>query len=98
MATATAEFEVKRIIKYEGNGSVRAFCDVAVGDAVLIRGVKVVEGSKGLFVSMPREQGKNGQWYDTVSPVTKDVRKHLSDLVLDAYGSATAGGGNHGKD
>ena len=88
MATAAAAFEVKRIIRYEGNGSVRAFCDVAVGDAVLIRGVKVVEGSKGLFVSMPREQGKNGQWYDTVSPVTKDARKHLSDLVLDAYSAA----------
>lgn len=89
MATATAVLEVKRILKYEGNGSVRAFCDVAVGDAVLIRGVKVVEGSKGLFVSMPREQGRNGQWYDTVSPVTKDIRKHLSELVLEAYSSAT---------
>lgn len=88
MATATAGLEVKRILKYEGNGSVRAFCDVAVGDAVLIRGVKVVEGSKGLFVSMPREQGKNGQWYDTVSPVSKDVRKQLSELVLDAYSHA----------
>ena len=85
MANHAAALEVKRIIRYGGNGSVRAFCDVAVGEAVLIRGVKVVEGSKGLFVSMPREQGKNGQWYDTVSPVTKEVRQHLSQLVLEAY-------------
>jgi len=82
---ATGAFEVKRILKYEGNGSLRAFCDVEVGNTVLIRGVKVVEGSKGLFVSMPREQGKNGQWYDTVSPVTKDIRSRLSELVLEAY-------------
>ena len=88
MTTATAALEVKRVIKYDGNGSLRAFCDVEVGNAVLVRGVKVVEGSKGLFVSMPREQGKNGQWYDTVSPVTKDIRKHLSELVLDAYSNA----------
>lgn len=83
-----AGLEVKRVLKYDGNGSLRAFCDVEVGNAVLIRGVKVVEGSKGLFVSMPREQGKNGQWYDTVSPVNKEVRKQLSELVLDAYSTA----------
>ena len=78
---------VKRINRLEGDISTRAFCDVAIAGAFLIKGIKVVEGKKGLFVSMPREQGKDGNWYDTVIPLTKEVRQHVSEVVLQAYQS-----------
>ena len=76
---------VKRINKLEGDGTLKAFCDVAIADTFLIKGVKVVEGKKGLFVSMPREVGKDGQWYDNVIPLTKEARQQLSEVVLAAY-------------
>ena len=76
---------VKRINKLDGDGAAKAFCDVAVGEAFLIKGIKVVEGKKGLFVSMPREQGKDGNWYDTVVPLTKEARQQVSEIVLGAY-------------
>ena len=79
------EVAVKRINKLDGNGAAKAFCDVAVGEAFLIKGIKVVEGKKGLFVSMPREQGKDGNWYDTVVPLTKEARQQVSEAVLGAY-------------
>ena len=81
------EVSVKRINRFEGEGSLRAFCDVVISDAILIKGIRVVEGKKGLFVSMPREEGKDGQWYDNVIPLSKEVRQHLSEVVLAAYQS-----------
>lgn len=86
---------VKRMSRLDGEGTGRAFCDVAVAEAVLIKGIKVVEGKNGLFVSMPRQQGKDGGWYDTVVPLSKEVRQQISEAVLSAYqvGGATAGEG-----
>lgn len=79
--------EVKRINKLDGTGNLKAFCDVAVAESFLIKGITVVEGKKGLFVSMPREQGKDGNWYDAVIPLTKEARQQVSELVLKAYQS-----------
>ena len=88
MGTSTEmEFEVKRITRLNGQSSVKAFCDVAINGSFLLKGIKVVDGKKGLFVSMPREQGKNGQWYDTIAPLTKEAKAHLSEIVMDAFQS-----------
>ena len=84
MAPSVA-FTVKRMTKLNGDSAVKAFCDVAVCDSFLIKSLKVVDGKKGLFVSMPREQGKNGQWYDTVAPMTKEAKAHLAEVVLEAF-------------
>lgn len=85
MEQAVADFAVKRLIKFNGEGSLRAYCDLSVGDALLIRGLRVVEGKNGLFVSMPRQQGKDGKWYDNVSLLTKDVKEEVGRVVLEAY-------------
>ena len=79
------EVAVKRINKPDWEGTTRAFCDVIVGGSFLVKGVRVVEGKKGLFVSMPQERGKDGAWYDTVVPLTKEARAQVSQVVLNAY-------------
>ena len=84
------EMEVKRINKLEGDGALRAFCDVTIAEMFLVKGLRVVEGKKGLFVSMPQEQGKDGNWYDTVIPLSKEARQQISEVVLKAYQSDSA--------
>ncbi|MCM8794682.1 MAG: SpoVG family protein [Candidatus Omnitrophica bacterium] len=76
---------VKQLNKFDGNGTLRAFCDIIIANSILVKGVKVVEGRNGLFVSMPREQGKDGNWYDTVIPLSKEVRQRLTERILEAY-------------
>lgn len=76
---------VKRVVRFDGEGSLKAFCDLAIGDLFLIRGVRVVEGKHGLFVAMPRQQGKNGRWFDTVAVMTKSAEAVVSQVVLEAY-------------
>ena len=82
MSTAV---EVKRLVKFDGEGSLRAFCDLAIGEQVLVKGVRVVKGRHGLFVSMPREQGKDHKWYDSVTLLTDETKTAVTRVVLEAY-------------
>lgn len=76
--------QVSRIYKIDGDTKLKAFVDISL-DGIVIKGLRIVNGSNGLFVSMPRHQGKDGKWYNTVYPVDKEVQKKLSNLVLSAY-------------
>ena len=77
---------VSRIYKVDSDSKLKAFIDVSCS-GIVVKGFSVVNGSKGLFVSMPRHQGKDGKWYDTVYPATKELKQQLSELILEAYKS-----------
>lgn len=80
----TGEISVSRIYKLDTDSKLKAFADVSFS-GIVIKGLSVVDGVKGLFVSMPRHQGKDGKWYDTVYPQTKELKQQLSEVVLEAY-------------
>jgi stage V sporulation protein G len=84
MAAENQEVQVVRLYRLDGESKIKAFADVSIGNFI-IKGLKVLDGKNGLFLSMPREKSKDGKWYDTVFPVTKEARKSLSDVVLEAY-------------
>lgn len=76
---------VQRLLKFDGDGSLKAYCDLLIDNRFVIKGLRVVEGKNGLFVSMPRQQGKNGKWYDSVTAVTKEAKEEVGRVVLGAY-------------
>ena len=76
--------QVSRIYRVDGESKLKAFADVSFA-GIVVKGFSVVDGSKGLFVSMPRHQGKDGKWYNTVYPATKELKAQLSAVVLTAY-------------
>lgn len=85
MVDEDLKLEIVRMHKLDGAGSTKAFCDLSILDSIVINGLRVVEGEKGLFVSMPREQGKDGKWYNTVIPLKREVKDEIDRLVLEAY-------------
>lgn len=85
METIAVELTVKRLVRFEGEGSLKAYCDLAVGDRFLIKALRVVLGKNGLFVSMPRQQTKGGKWFDSVETLSKEIREEVSRVVLEAY-------------
>ncbi len=76
---------VRQINRLYGDAFTKAFCDVAVADSFLIKGIEILEGEGGLSVSMPRQQGKDGAWGDVVVPLSREVRQWISEAVLRAY-------------
>ena len=85
MDSRTTGLEVKRVITFDGEGPLKAFCDVAIGDLYLIKGLRVIQGKHGLFVSMPRQQGKDHKWYDSVVAMTDASKREIGRVVLEAY-------------
>jgi stage V sporulation protein G len=69
----------------EPKGNTLAFASIAVDDLAAIRGVRVVDSEKGLFVSMPQSQDKTGLFHDIAFPLDGDLRKEINAAVLDEF-------------
>lgn len=85
METSILEIQVQRMYRFETDRPLKAFVDIVINDALLIKGVRVMDGKKGLFVSMPREQSKDKKWYDTIRCLTDEIRDQITETVLSAY-------------
>lgn len=83
----TIETRIGSIYPTTAEGGVRAYASATIDGCLAVRGIRVIEGKEGLFVSMPSR--KSGDGYKEVCfPVTKDFRQQLHHSVLDAYQQA----------
>lgn len=78
--------EVK-VRKFE-SGKTRGFASVTFDKLLVVTGIAIIEGKKGLFISMPQTKGKDDEYYDIVFPLTKEARESITKKVLDAYKKA----------
>lgn len=85
--SAGLHYDVK-IQSIRPEGTLRATATVNINDAFAIRGIKLMEGSKGLFVSMPSYKAGNGEYKDICFPCTAEARKEFDQAVLSAYEQA----------
>ena len=85
MLTQNLEFKIAKIHRLPDGSRLKAFVDVSVNDAILIKGLRVVDGKGGLFVSMPQEQGRDKRWYDLVRCLNEDIQGMIAEKVISAY-------------
>lgn len=81
-----------RINQLVGEGKVKALVSVVFDGVLTVTDLKVVEGSKGLFVSMPSRKNKDGKFRDIVYPCTAEMRQAIQQAVLGAYDAMTRSG------
>ncbi|GHU95247.1 hypothetical protein FACS1894208_07750 [Clostridia bacterium] len=83
----------------EPKGATLAFANVGIDDMVAISGIRVVQGEKGAFVTMPQSQGKDGNYHDIAFPVNSELRKEMNKAVLAEFNSPTRAedGQYHGR-
>lgn len=81
---APLEYDVKIHSLYP-EGNCKASASVNLNGSFAIRGLKVMEGANGLFVSMPSYRAGNGEYKDICFPCTKEARSQLNEAVLNAY-------------
>ena len=79
------DIEIANIYRFDGDGSIKALCDIVVSNILLIKGIRIMEGRNGLFVRMPSKMGKDGKWYESIRPMSKEIRNALSELVIKAF-------------
>ncbi|MGB8367030.1 MAG: septation regulator SpoVG [Candidatus Babeliales bacterium] len=76
--------EVK-VFPAKGDGRLKAYATIVFDNAFIIRDLKVIEGHKGLFVSMPSRKRKDGTFRDVVHPLNPDTRRLIEERVIDEY-------------
>lgn len=67
------------------NGRLKAYATIVFDNSFIIRDLKVIEGDKGLFVSMPSRRRKDGTFRDIVHPLNVETRKLIEDTVIAEY-------------
>ena len=74
-----------RVFPIEDGKGVLANASVTFCGVFVVTGLKVIDGKRGAFVSMPQYKSKDGEWKDSCFPITADFREELCDAVLEAY-------------
>lgn len=83
--------EIKKM--FNGSDKLRAVCSVILDDCFLVKNVRVVEGEKGLFVSLPSRRNVKGEWTEQCFPMTKELREKLCAVILKEYDRVLAESG-----
>jgi stage V sporulation protein G len=63
----------------------RAFVNITFDDVFVVRGLKVIQGNKGLFVCMPSRKLANGTYKDIAHPINNEFRQEIESLILQKY-------------
>ena len=75
--------QVEVVLKNEKK--LKAFASITLDACFVIRGLKIISGAQGYFVSMPSRRKKNGTFQDIAHPINNEMRKKIEDSVLDAF-------------
>ena len=83
------DVRISPIKQIEGLTHTKALAEVVFNDQLLIRGIRIVEGENGLYISYPfpfhPTTGEDGQPRSTVFPIKNVLRDHVEAVVLEKY-------------
>ena len=78
------DVRISPIKQIDGLTHTKALAEIVFNDQLLIRGIRVVEGENGLYISYPTT-GEDGQQRSTVFPITNALRDHVEAVVIEKY-------------
>ena len=72
-------------------GHIKGLAQVVINDQLVIRGLRIMDGLNGLFVSYPIDPFYKADDFRTiVNPITRQLREHIENCVLEKYQAAIA--------
>ena len=63
----------------------RAVASVLLDDEFAVHDIRIIEGTKGLFIAMPSRKTSTGGFRDIAHPINQEVRTMFEKEILDAY-------------
>ena len=84
--------EVK-VFPAKESGRLQAYATIVFDNSFIVRDLKVIEGDKGFFVSMPSRRRKDGSFRDIVHPLNSDTRQEIEERIIEEYKRVAEAGG-----
>ena len=63
----------------------KAYVSITIESSFVVRDLKIIQGTSGLFVAMPSKKRKDGQFRDIAHPLNQETRAMIEDMVFEAY-------------
>ena len=63
----------------------KAYVSITFDNCFVVRDLKIIHGTSGLFVAMPSKKRKDGQFKDIAHPLNSETRNMIEKAVFDAY-------------
>lgn len=82
---------------YAGNSKTKAFIELVLDNTLVIKGMTLVEGSKGLFLSFPSSKGKDGKYYNSIYSMDKEFTGQLEEACIKKYNEVRKDSDNSNK-
>lgn len=76
----------------------KAYVTIVLDGCFVVRDLKIINGSTGLFVAMPSKKRSDGSYKDIAHPLDKDTRVMMEKVILEAYLSEIKKGFNPAND
>ena len=73
----------------EQNDRLKAFATMTLNNSFVVRGLKVIQGTNGVFVAMPSRRRPDGQFQDIAHPINNETRRWMEEIVLAEYQAET---------
>ena len=68
-----------------GEERLKAFASVTFDDSFVVRNMKIVQGTNGIFLCMPSRKLPDGTHKDMAHPINQTFRTYLEEHVLKEY-------------
>lgn len=70
----------------------KAYVTITLDHCFVVRGLKVIHGTAGLFVAMPAKRRKDGSFKDIAHPLNTATRDRMERQILSEYDRELARG------
>lgn len=76
----------------------KAYITIVLDHCFVVRDLKIINGSTGLFVAMPSKKRSDGSYKDIAHPLNKGTRVIMEKAILEAYLAEIKRGAGHLED
>ena len=63
----------------------KAYVTITLDGCFVVRDLKVIQGTAGLFVAMPAKRRRDGTFKDIAPPLNQETRDRMEKIILAAY-------------
>lgn len=82
------EISEVKIFRMENKGKLLAYANVVLNNSIVLRGIKIINGSRGVFIAMPAKANakrKGNKFIEFYHPINSETRAELTHAILKKY-------------
>ena len=82
--------DIRVRIVNNNNDKLKAVASITIDDELVVHDIKIINGDKGYFLSMPSRKTAEGEFKDIVHPIKTEARTLLTEKIVAEYQKAAS--------